>query len=784
MMRKDKKWNWGERQQKAFEELKKRFTMEPVLVTPDLDRGMRVEADASDFATGGVLLMKCEDERWRPVAYISKSLNEAERNYEIHDKEMLAIIRCLEAWRYFLEGAKGQFEIWTDHKNLEYFMKAQKLNRRQARWSLYLSRFDFALKHVAGKSMGRADSLSRRVDWAEGVEKDNENRVMLKEEWLEVRAMEQLIEEPEEEIVKRIKEARDKDEEVIKIVEEMKKAGVKTLRDEEWQIEEGLVLKEGRVYVLKDERLRVEIIRLHHDTPIAGHGGQWKMVELVTRNYWWPGITKEIKRYVEGCDQCQRMKNRVEMPAGKLRPNQIPEKPWQYISVDFITKLSVSKGHDSILVVCDRFLKMSHFVVTTEKTTAEGLARIFRDNMWKLHGLLESVISDRGLQFAAGMMKELNKMLGIETKLSIAYHPETDGQTERTNQELEQYLRMYVNHRQNNWAEWLVTAEFAFNNKIHTATKMSLFQANYGREPRMGFDIRKKGKNEKAEEFVKEMKERHEEAKAALVKSQEEMKRQVDRNRKEAEEYRVGDKVLISTKDFSKELMKRVTKKLMEKFIGPYVVRKIVSENAVELELPALLRVHLVVNVRRLVKYREQVEGQKKIPPPPVEIAGEKEYEVEEILDRQERRGKTKYLVKWKGYTAEENTWEGLENLKNAMKKVEEFEKGRFEEEIQRIRMKKGKEMKLNPEAEEFKRGELPGRYTVKLLYGWDNKKFDKEYLKKLERNWNRWKNDRKEGEKKYIKKLEKGLEWNEKDEQRSKRIWGDKKEVPLEAEP
>jgi len=133
--------------------------------------------------------------------------------------------------------------------------------------------------------MGRADRLSRRVDWTEGVERDNENQVMLKREWIEVRAMEQLVEGPEEEIVKKIKEARDKDEEVIKAVEEMKKAGVKTLRNEEWQIEEGLVLKEERVYIPKDEKLRVEIIQLHHDTPIAGHGGQWKMVELVTRNY-------------------------------------------------------------------------------------------------------------------------------------------------------------------------------------------------------------------------------------------------------------------------------------------------------------------------------------------------------------------------------------------------------------------------------------------------------------------------------------------------------------------
>ena len=180
----------------------------------------------------------------------------------------------------------------------------------------------------------------------------------------------------------------------------------------------------------------------------------------------------------------------------------------------------------------------------------------------------------------------------------------------------------------------MTTAEFVFNNKVHTATKSSLFQVNYGREPRIGFDIRKKGKNEKTEEFVREMKERHEEARAALVRAQEEMKRQTDRNRKETEKYKVGDKVLISTKDFLMELIKRVTKKLTEKFIGPYVVRNIVSENTVELELLASLRIYLVVNVRWIVKYREQVGEQKKISPPSVEITSEKEYKVEEILDR------------------------------------------------------------------------------------------------------------------------------------------------------
>jgi len=180
LTRKDVKWQWGEEQQKAFDELKRIFTTKPVLVAPDLDKEFRVEADASNYAIEGVLSMKCSDKLWRPVTFISKSLSNTERNYEIHDKEMLVVVRCLEAWRHFLEGMTMKFEIWMDHKNLEYFMKAQKLNRRQARWALYLSRFDFMLKHILGSKMGKADSLSRRPDWEIGVERDNKDETLVK----------------------------------------------------------------------------------------------------------------------------------------------------------------------------------------------------------------------------------------------------------------------------------------------------------------------------------------------------------------------------------------------------------------------------------------------------------------------------------------------------------------------------------------------------------------------------------------------------------------------------
>jgi len=265
-------------------------------------------------------------------------------------------------------------------------------------------------------------------------------------------------------------------------------------------------------------------------------------------------------------------------------PNSIPEKPWSHISADFITKLPLAQGYDSILVVVDRLTKMAHFIPTTEKTTAGGLARLFRDNVWKLHGLPESIISDRGPQFAAGVMRELNAMLGIDSKLSTAFHPQTDGQMERMNQELEQYLRMFIDHQQEQWPEWLGTAEFAYNNKVQTSTKVSPFKANSGQDPRMGFELRKKRKFEEANKFVERMQEIQGEAKAALSKAQEDMKKYADRHRTEVEEYRVGDLVLLSTKDLKYQMVGRRMEKLTERFVGPYKVKSIVSMNTIELE--------------------------------------------------------------------------------------------------------------------------------------------------------------------------------------------------------
>ena len=279
------------------------------------------------------------------------------------------------------------------------------------------------LKYVLGSKMGKADSLSRRPDWEIKVERDNENKTLVKPEWLEVQrteGVEVIIEGVD--LLEKVRQLRVKDNEVIKVVEEMKQTGVKMLKDKKQQEVDGIMYKEEKVYVPKDDKLRAEIIRLYYNIPVEEHRGQQKTIELVTRNFWWPGVTKEVKQYVEECNSCQRNKNHIEQPADKLMPNSIPERSWIHISADFITKLPLVQGYNAILVVVDRLTKMVYFIPTTKETSAEDLARLFRNNMQKLHGLPKSIILDRGPQFVAGLMKELNRMLGIKSKISATFH--------------------------------------------------------------------------------------------------------------------------------------------------------------------------------------------------------------------------------------------------------------------------------------------------------------------------------------------------------------------------
>ena len=284
------------------------------------------------------------------------------------------------------------------------------------------------------------------------------------------------------------------------------------------------------------------------------------------------------------------------------------------------------------------------------------MAKIYRDHVFRLHGLPRKIIHDRGTQFDAKMMKELYKLLHIEGNPSTAYHPQTDGQTERVNQELEQYLRLYVSHRQSDWADWLALAEFAYNNREHSATKMSPFYVNSGTHPMSFSGMRTSSANLSAEEFAKHIKDVHVTAQANLTKAAADMKRFYDKHADQETEFKAGDKVFLDGRNINTD---RPTKKMEDKWFGPFEVIEKVGASAYRLRLPrGWKKVHPVFNIVSLKPANEPVfESQKKPPPPPpIIVDNEEQYEVEKILDSRIHRRRLEYHVKWVGYN--EPTWE------------------------------------------------------------------------------------------------------------------------------
>ena len=239
---------------------------------------------------------------------------------------------------------------------------------------------------------------------------------------------------------------------------------------------------EERIYVPNNKKIKEEILKENHDLVDMGHPGQQRMLELLKRNYWWPGLKEDVKIYVQGCFKCQQNKVQHQKKAGELHPLEIPQGLWQEISIDIIVPLPKSNRMDTIVVIVDRFMKMIRLKATMTNVSLEGIAKIYRDDIWKLHGIPRKILSDRGPQFASKFMEEFTKALGTKRQLSTAYHLQTDGQTERINQEIGTFLQHYVNYQQDDWTNWLAAAEFQYNNKRHAATGKTPFELNFGRQ--------------------------------------------------------------------------------------------------------------------------------------------------------------------------------------------------------------------------------------------------------------------------------------------------------------
>jgi len=670
LTKKDTPWHWDPHQDEAFSTLKRSFSTKPILAMWEPDRPTGIEVDASGYATGGVLLQQLPDKLWHPVAFRSQSMAEAERNYEIYDKEMMGIIRVLEDWRHYLEGLPQPFDIVTDHRNLQYWRTTQNLTRRQARWSLYLSRFDFRLIHKPGTLNTQADPLSRLSIHSVPDSADNLDRQVLRpEHFAESAAASHHLSDTLE---RDIKSATDFDPEVLSALALLKRCAPRQLVDglSDWEVSDGLVFFKGRVYVPKVLDLRQRVLQLCHDSQTTGHPGRRGTLELVSRLYWWPGMTTFVNKYVTGCDTCQRYKP-TRHPRAILQPHDVPEGPWQTIGVDLITGLPRVKGYDAIVVYVDHYSKQVHVIPTTSDADTERIADIHYREIFRLHGIPTKIVSDRGPQFAARLMKALYQKLGITHALTTAYHPQSNGQTERANQEVEQHLRLFTNSHHDDWVTHLPTAEFVLNSRLHSAHQMTPFEVMYGYRPDFTVPVGPPTAFPALDVRLQNLHDARKDAEAALRLEKRTMKESFESNKLRPHVFAPGQKVWLSAKDISTS---HPVRKLAPRQLGPYKVLERTGQLTYRLDLPPSMRQHPVFHVDRLSPWNgNAVNGFTPPPPPPDHIDDVDEYEVEAVLDSRKYRNQYQYLIKWKGYDAGHNSWEPATNLTNSAELTEAF---------------------------------------------------------------------------------------------------------------
>ena len=405
-----------------------------------------------------------------------------------------------------------------------------------------------------------------------------------------------------------------------------------------------------------------------HDTLVAGHKGVKATYNRLRKHYVWNGMKEQIQTYVKHCQKCQQSKVSNQKTSGSLIPLPTPFSPWKDVTMDF-TEMLESFSYNYILVVVDRFSKEVVFVLCTKEETAYSTTELFRDHVWCQHGLPSTIVSNCGLVFASNFLGELYKLLGIKRKMSTAFHPKTDGQMERLNREINQYLRTYVNDRQNDWAKWIKITQFIWNNTVSEVTTDSLFGITQSYSPHMGIEP-----VETVAPVAKDFVVIFNKVVEASEKAKLSMKVQVDKHQNPAPDYKVGQQVWLSTDNL--RMLNRVSKKLTEKWVGPYEVTW-VTPNAVELRLPKTLRIHLVVNVSHVKPYLGPLPSQPMSQPSLIQVSEERneEYEVDYIVASHIYRCQLQYLVHWKGYKEHERTWEPASNVKNAPLVVEHFYK-------------------------------------------------------------------------------------------------------------
>jgi transposase InsO family protein len=563
LLEKGREFNWDEKCQNSFDQLKTRLMSPLVLVMPDLQKGFDIYCDACGQGLGCVLMQERH-----VIAYASRQLRKHELNYPTHDLELAAVVHALKIWRHYIMGTKCQ--VYTDHKSLKYIFTQKDLNLRQRRWLELIKDYDLEIHYHPGKANLVADALSRKEHVHSAIVAQLPDEIVEDFRRLNLgivahtRGVTIDVESTLEQEIRKGQIGDAKIQEIKDLITEGR--GPEFAEDEQ-----GTIWFKDRICVPEIDSLRETILKETHDLDYSIHPRSTKMYQDLKQKYWWYGLKRDVVAHVAMCDVSQRVKAEHKRSAELLYPLKIPEWKWKEIGMDFITGLPhTSKGYDLIWVIVDRLTNVAHSIPVKTNYKGSQLVELYMSRVVSPHEVPKKIVLDRGSQFTSRYWKKLHESLDTRLNFSSAYHPQTDGQTERTNQVLEDMLRACALKHGGSWDKSLPYAEFSYNNSYQASLKMSPFEALYGRKCRTPLYWDQTGERQLfGPEIIQEAEERVQQIRENLRTSQSRQKSYAD-TRRRLLEFKEGDYVYLKVSPLRGMRRFKVKGKLSPRYIGPF----------------------------------------------------------------------------------------------------------------------------------------------------------------------------------------------------------------------
>ncbi|WVZ90257.1 hypothetical protein U9M48_036572 [Paspalum notatum var. saurae] len=619
---------WTEAATAAFAALKDAVTSAPVLALPDFSKLFVVECDASSHGFGAVLVQE-----GHPIAFFSRAVAPRHRALAAYERELIGLVHAVRHWRPYLWGRR--FVVKTDHFSLKYLLDQRLATIPQHHWVGKLLGFDFTVEYKPGSSNVVADALSRRDTPEDGS----------------ILA----LSAPRFDVLDRLRQAQLTDPAISAIRDEVQ-AGT---RRAPWSIVDNMLHYAGRLYVPPASPLLRELLTAVHE---EGHEGVQRTLHRLRRDFHFPHMKQVVQDHVRACATCQRNKSEHLHPAGLLLPLPVPQGIWTDVALDFIEALPRVRGKSVILSVVDRFSKYCHFIPLAHPYSAESVAQAFFGEIVRLHGMPQSLVSDRDAVFTSKFWRELMRLMGTKLHMTSAFHPQSDGQSEAANKVIVMYLRCLTGDRPRQWLQWLPWAEYVFNTAYQSSLRDTPFRVVYGRDPpsirsyepgdtRVAAVARTMAERE---EFLADVRHRLEQAQAVQKKHYDKAHRDVA--------YQVGDWVLLRLRHRSPASMGPAgAGKLKPRYYGPYRVTELINDVAVRLALPARARIHDVFHVGVLKKFHGAPPDT--TPPLPPLLHGAITPEPERAVKLRVARGVRQVLIQWKDQSPASSTWEDVDSF-------------------------------------------------------------------------------------------------------------------------